>query len=133
MRKKILKSIYEVVKSTVSQTAVDTSEIDFVYTKVKKSKDIKKWDRELGNYELIPHHTVKYIDSLFEEDEKNQLKRIITRISVKIMEINLEIWKYRCKILYSGNAALCVEVLHKDSAAKCPELGHIWLHTTPLL
>ena len=59
------------------------SEIDFVYTNIKKNKDIKKWDRELGNYGLVPHHTVKYIDSLLEEDEKNQLKRIITRVSVK--------------------------------------------------
>ena len=106
LRKKIPKSIYEVVKNAAGQTAVDTSEIDFVYTNVKKNKDIKKWDRELGNYGLVPHHTVKYIDSLLEEDEKNQLKRIITRISVKIMEINIEIWKYRCKILYSGNAAI---------------------------
>ena len=54
----------------------------------------------------LSHHTVKYIDSLLEEDEKNQLKRIITRISVKVIEINIEIWKYRCKILYSGDAAI---------------------------
>ena len=77
-----------------------------LYTQTSKKKDIKKWDRELENYGLILHHTVKYIDSLFEEDEKNQLKRIITKISVKIIEINIEIWKYRCKILYSGNAAI---------------------------
>ena len=38
------KSIYEVVKSTAGQTAVDKSEIDFVYTNVKKNKDIKKLD-----------------------------------------------------------------------------------------
>ena len=50
LKKKIPKSIYEVVKNAAGQTAVNTLKIDFVYTNVKKNKDIKKWDRELGNY-----------------------------------------------------------------------------------
>ena len=106
IRYKLNKGIIDIVKEISGDTPVDCSKIDFVYTNYKQDKNINKWDRELGNYDLIPHYTVKYIYSLLDEEHKNQLKKTIINISAKIMEINLEIWKYRCRVLYSGNAAI---------------------------
>jgi hypothetical protein len=50
----------------------------------------------------IPTKTTKEISDQLEDGQKNLLKRIVADISNNIMEINLEIWKYRCKILFSS-------------------------------
>lgn len=85
---------------------VDPKVADFIYTKEETNTITKKWNKKLGNYGLVPHSLVAYVDSCLDEEQKNQLKYIIIDISAKIMEINLEIWKHRCKKLYSGNTAI---------------------------
>ena len=85
---------------------VDNSILNFIYSNYEQEKNISKnkWNKELGNFRLIPHDLVKYIHDNLEDEQKNFLKYIIADISATIMETNIAIWKYRCKRLYSGNA-----------------------------
>ena len=62
-----------------------------------------KWDKSLGNFGLIPKKWEKFIKSLLDEENKDRTKYIICDISNAIMKINREIWKMRCKILYSNS------------------------------
>ena len=63
----------------------------------------EKWDNSLGNFGLIPKKWEKFIKSLLDEESKDKSKYIMCDISNAIMKINREIWKMRCKMLYSEN------------------------------
>ena len=60
------------------------------------------WDFVLGNMGIIPKTVEKYIYDLLDEDNKGKLKYVMSDISNAIMEQNIEIWKYRCKMLYAN-------------------------------
>ena len=52
---------------------------------------------------LIPHYVIQQIYNSLEDEQKHNIKFIATDISHKIMEKNIEIWKYRCKLLYAAD------------------------------
>ena len=61
-----------------------------------------KWDNYLASLGLIPNTTVTEIQELLEDEQKYKLKTIIADIANNIMDTNIDIWKHRCKILYSN-------------------------------
>ena len=75
--------------------------IDFITDNENNTDD--KWNKYLGHYGLIPHKLTKYIQETLDDKNKNTTKMIIEEITTKIMEMNIKIWKHRCKKLYGGN------------------------------
>jgi hypothetical protein len=95
MRTELLKQINRVFAKHVEDVWVNTNFIKPILQKIK-------WDSYLANLGLISTKTTKEISDQLEDGQKNLVKRIVADISNNIMEINLEIWKYRCKILFSS-------------------------------
>ena len=60
-----------------------------------------KWNKVLGNYGLIPKEIENWIKNELNKDEKHLTKNIITEITAAIINTNIDIWKYRCKKLYT--------------------------------
>jgi hypothetical protein len=61
------------------------------------------WDNFLTSMGLIPNKVITELKELLEPEDKHKLKLILADMSKLIMEINIEIWKYRCKRLYVQN------------------------------
>jgi len=104
LRSELKTKIQSAIQTNTEKTNINKKELNFVQTKIKTNNITNEWDKSLGNYGLIPHQTIKYIYSLLEDEKKHKLKDTIIEIQEIIMNVNLEIWKHRCKILYSGNA-----------------------------
>jgi hypothetical protein len=60
-----------------------------------------KWNKTLGNYGLIPKEIEKCIKNKLKKGEKPLIKKIITEMTAAIINTNIDIWKYRCKKLYT--------------------------------
>ena len=73
----------------------------YYYSKNINSEPNDDWDMSLGNFGFIPKQIFKYVESLLDEETMHKAKYIMCDISQEIMKINLEIWKYRCKLLYA--------------------------------
>jgi hypothetical protein len=95
MRTRLPRQINRAIAKHVEDVWVNTNFIKPTPQKIK-------CDSYLANLGLIPAKTTKEILDQLEDGQKNLLKRIVADISNNIMEINLEIWKYRCKILFSN-------------------------------
>jgi hypothetical protein len=95
MRTKLPRQINRAITKHVEDVWVNTNFIKPTPQKIK-------WNSYLANLGLIPTKTTKEISNQLEDSQKNLLKRIVANIFNNIMEINLEIWKYRCKILFSN-------------------------------
>ena len=95
MRTGLPRQINRAIAKHVEDVWVNTNFIKPIPQKIK-------WDSYLANLGLVPTKTIKEIADQLEDGQKNLLKRIVADISNNIMEINLEIWKYRCKILFSN-------------------------------
>jgi hypothetical protein len=95
IRTKLPKQINRAIAKHVEDVWVNTNFIKPTPQKIK-------WDSYLANLGLISTKTTKEISDQLEDGQKNLLKKIVADISNNIMEINLEIWKYRCKILFSS-------------------------------
>ena len=52
---------------------------------------------------LIPTEYEKYIKTLFDEKQIHNLKYTMIDISKAIMKTNIDMWKHRCKKLYTTN------------------------------
>jgi len=76
---------------------------DFIQCDWNENKTPKKWNKDLGNMGLIPHYIIQQIYDSLEDEQKHNIRFIATDISHKIMEKNIEIWKYRCKLLYAAD------------------------------
>ena len=72
---------------------------DFVGTNTINNKP--NWDNYLASLGLIPNKTVQELKRKLNEEQLPSLKYIIADMSNFIMETNIEIWKFRCKCLYS--------------------------------
>jgi hypothetical protein len=59
------------------------------------------WNKKLGNYGMIPKNIEKWIKEELKKDEKPLIKNIITEMTAAIINTNIDIWKYRCKKLYT--------------------------------
>jgi hypothetical protein len=95
MRTKLPRQINRAIAKHVEDVWVNTNFIKPIPQKIR-------WNSYLANLGLIPTKTIKEILDQLEDGQKNLLKRIVANIFNNIMEINLEIWKYRCKILFSS-------------------------------
>jgi hypothetical protein len=95
MRTRLSRQINRAIAKHVEDVWVNTNIIKPTPQKIK-------WDSYLANLELIPAKTINEILDQLEDDQKNLLKKIVADISNNIIEINLEIWKYRYKILFSN-------------------------------
>jgi hypothetical protein len=95
MRTRLPRQINRAIAKYVEDVWVNTNFIKPTPQKIK-------WNSYLANLGLIPAKTTKEILDQLEDGQKNLLKRIVADISNNIMKINLEIWKYRCKILFSN-------------------------------
>jgi hypothetical protein len=95
VRTRLLRQINSAIAKHVEDVWINTNFIKPTAQKIK-------WDSYLANLGLISTKTTKEISNQLEDDQKNLLKRIVADISNNIIEINLEIWKYRCKILFSN-------------------------------
>ena len=93
MRTKLPRQINKAICKHVEDVYVSTNFI-------KPQTQNAKWDSYLATMGLIPNDTAKEILDQLEDGQKGLLKRIIADISNNIMDINIEIWKYRCKLLF---------------------------------
>ena len=59
------------------------------------------WDMSLGNFGLIPKYVEEYLESITEEEKLHTVKYAMADIAKAVMTANIEIWKHRCKVLYS--------------------------------
>lgn len=62
---------------------------------------VNNWDNYLSTLGLIPNTAIKELKEQLTDEQAKYIKYIAAEISNKIMEVNIEIWKYRCKVLYS--------------------------------
>ena len=97
IREQLEHQVNKAVKLHVADVRISAN---FVGTQTANNKP--KWDNYLGSLGLIPNYIIKDLKDQLEEKDLPKLKYIIADISKLIMEINHEIWKYRCKLLYSN-------------------------------
>ena len=96
IREELEEQVNKAVNKHVEDISISTK---FVGTQTT-NKD-PKWDNYLASLGLIPTKTISELKSLLNEEQVHKLKWIVADISKNIMDINIEIWKYRCKCLYS--------------------------------
>ena len=82
---------------------------EFVNTRQTNTKS--PWDNYLITMSLILNKAVTELKNALNEEQKPKLKRILAEMSHKIMQINIEIWKYRCKRLYSEHQEITYRFL----------------------
>jgi len=61
------------------------------------------WDNYLASLGLIPTETINELKTILNEEQLPKLKWIIVDMINYIMDVNIEIWKFRCKCLYSDS------------------------------
>ena len=102
LRNNIPGQIYAAINKHI-QGSLPSWKLFYYYNKNKDISPTKEWDLSMGNLGFIPKEMQDYIENLLDEDTIFKTKYILCDISDAIMKINIEIWKYRCKLLYCGD------------------------------
>ena len=99
-------TIYSSIQSKLrDRYGNDTAPAPVFYynNKNQDSKPTEKWDYLLGTLGFIPLSVEKWLTSITDEEKKGTEKYAMCDIAQQIMQTNIEIWKYRCKLLYSAD------------------------------
>ena len=98
--------MYSTIKVAVStRFGPGTSPPKFYYDSTNiNEQPTTEWDMSLGNMGLIPKYVEKWLSAMIDEEKQHTLKYAVCDISQAVMQVNQDIWKHRCRILYAGYA-----------------------------
>ena len=104
--KEIRDTLHHNVHKAIKQRHPDASGVPLPFFYTNDNTNIPpsdNWNNSLGNMGLIPTEYEKYIKTLFDEEQIHNLKYTMIDISKAIMKTNIDMWKHRCKKLYTTN------------------------------